>query len=60
MSFMDYMGYREMVIQEKVEEALAAARRGQTSVSIDRGDLSDDEVKYLEREEKRRIKSGKY
>ena len=52
--FMNFMGYRNMVVEEKIEECLAA-RRGETAVSIDRGDLTDDEVQYLQREVHRRI-----
>lgn len=53
--FMNFMGYRNMVVEEKIEECLSAARRGETAVSIDRGDLTDDEVQYLQREVHRRI-----
>ena len=56
--FMNFMGYRNMVVEEKIEECLSAARRGETSVSIDRGDLTDDEVKYLQKEMTRRLKDG--
>ena len=35
-SFMSFMGYRNMVVEDKIEKCLAAARRGETSVSIDR------------------------
>ncbi len=53
--FMNYMGYRNMVIEEKIEEFLSAVSRGETSVSIDRDDLTDDEVAYLQREIQRRL-----
>ena len=56
--FMNFMGYRNMVVEEKIEECLSAARRGETSISIDRGDLTDDEVKYLQKEITRRLKDG--
>ena len=59
-SFMSFMGYRNMVVEDKIEECLAAARRGETSVSIDRGDLTDTEVAYLQREVQRRLESGRY
>lgn len=60
MCFMDYMGFREMVVQEKVEEALAAVKRGETSINIDRGDLSDDEVQYFYQEVRRRLNNGNF
>ena len=53
--FMNFMGYRNMVVEEKIEECLSAARRGETSVSIDRDDLTDDEVAYLQKEVQRRL-----
>ena len=58
-SFMNFMGYRNMVVEDKIEECLAAARRGETSVSIDRGDLTDAEVAYVQREVQRKLESGR-
>ena len=59
-SFMSFMGYRNMVVEDKIEECLAAARRGESSVSIDRGDLTDTEVAYVQKEVQRRLESGRY
>ncbi len=56
--FMNFMGYRNMVVEEKIEECLSAARGGETSVSIDRDDLTDDEVAYLQKEVHRRLENG--
>ena len=56
--FMNFMGYRNMMVEEKIEECLSAARRGETSVSIDRDDLTDDEVAYLQKEVQRRLGNG--
>ncbi len=53
--FMNYMGYRNMVEEDKIEECLSAARRGETSVNIDRGDLTDGEAEYLQKEVRRRL-----
>ena len=58
--FMEFMGYRNMVVEGKIEECLSAARRGETEISIDRGDLTDDEAEYLQKEVKRRIEKGNY
>lgn len=58
--FMNYMGYRNMVIENKIKECLSAARRGETEISIDRGDLTDDETAYLQKEGQRRIQRGNY
>ncbi len=53
--FMEFMGYRNMVVEDKIEECLSAARRGETSINIDRDDLTDDEVLYLQKEVQRRL-----
>lgn len=53
--FMSFMGYRNMVVEEKIEECLSAARGGETSASIERDDLTDEEVAYLQKEVQRRL-----
>ena len=58
--FMEFMGYRNMVVEDKIEECLSAARRGETEISIDRGDLTDDEAESLQKEVNRRIEKGNY
>lgn len=58
--FMEFIGYRNMVVENKIDECLDAVRRGETEISIDRGDLTDDEVNYLEREVKRRVLHNGY
>ena len=50
--FMEFIGYRNMVIEKKIEECLTAARRCKTEISIDCGDLTDDEAEYLQKEVK--------
>ena len=56
--FMEFMGYRNMVVEGKIEECLSAARRGEKSISIDRGDLTEDEMRYLQKEVTRRLENG--
>lgn len=58
--FTEYMGYRNMIIENKIEECLEAARRGETSVTVDRDDITDDEMAYIQKELDRRIQSGRY
>lgn len=53
--FMEFMGYRNMVIEEKIEECLEAARQGMTSVTIDCDDLTESELEYLQQEVQRRL-----
>lgn len=57
-NFMEFMGYRNMVIEDKIQECLEAARSGGTEITIDRGDLTDGEAEYLQREVQRRINRG--
>lgn len=58
--FMDYMGYRHMVIEDKIQECMQAAKRGETQIDIERGDLTDTEAEYLRKEVLRRIENGYY
>ena len=45
--FMNYMGYRNMIVEDKLEECLSAARRGEIEIMINIDDLTDDEIRYL-------------
>lgn len=55
---MEFAGYRNMIIEQKIEECLSAAKRGESEIIIDRDDLTDDEAEYLQREVMRRIKNS--
>lgn len=57
--FMNYIGWRNMMIEERIEEFLAAARCGESKICIDCEDLTDDEIEYLQRELQRRLKKLK-
>ena len=57
-NFMDYMGYRNMIIEGKIKECLEMAKKGAEVISIDTVDLTNDEIKYLEKEVKRRLRNG--
>lgn len=52
--FMDYMGYRNSILEEKIDECLEQVRRGEKEVSFDRDDLTPDELEYIEHEVRRR------
>lgn len=58
--FMNYMGYRNMVVEDKIGNFLAGIRKGKKTVTVDRGDLTPDEVKHVISEVKRRQKNGDY
>lgn len=54
--FMDYVGYRNTVVEEKIEECLSEIRSEKTEISVDRGDLTDSELEYLYQELDKRLK----
>ena len=56
--FIDFLGYRNMIIEDRIEECLSVARRGEEEVTIDVSDLTNDEVLYLQRELSRRLDSS--
>ena len=58
--FMSFMGFRDSLCEEKIEECLALARQGVTAIEVDAGDLTADEIEYVQREVRRRVYSGKY
>ena len=58
--FMEYAGYRNMVIQEKIEECLDRVRAGERNFEIDGGDLTESEIKQVQREVERRYRQGSY
>lgn len=47
--FMDYMGYREMLIDEKVNECKRLIDEGNTSINIDAGELEEHEIEEVKR-----------
>ena len=54
--FINFLGYRNALLEAKLEECLSAIQCGETEIRIDRGDLTDSEVEYLQEEIRRRIK----
>ena len=56
--FMNFMGYRNSILEEKIEQCLAAARRGESTVSIDADGLTDCEIEYIKKEVSRRLGNG--
>ena len=58
--FMSFMGYRNSLCEEKIEECLALARQGVTAIEVDAAELTDDEIEYVQREVRRRVYGGNY
>ena len=56
----DYLGFRHVTVEAKIEECLDAKRRGADNVTIDTGDLTDGEIAHLKREVRRRIENGDF
>lgn len=56
--FMNFMGYRNMVLEEMIEACVSAVRSGERTVTICSDDLSDDELIYLQDEVQRRLGRG--
>ena len=57
--FMEYMGYRNSLIEDKVDECLEKLKEGKTEITVDRGDLTDEEVRTVKREVERRYGNGR-
>ena len=43
-----------MLLEDKIRECLDAVHRGETEINIDRDDLTDDELLYVQNEVQRR------
>lgn len=53
--FTDFMGYRYMAIEGIIDDCLSAIRRGETEIVISRGDLTQSEFEYVQKEVDRRL-----
>lgn len=58
--FMEFMGYRSALLEEKIEECLSAARQGMTELDLDCDDLTESEREELQEEVWRRLENGDY
>lgn len=53
--FCDYMGYRYVELQRIADICADAARKGEANVTLDCDDLTEDDLRYLEKEVARRL-----
>ena len=53
--FYDYMGYRYVELQRIADICADAARKGEANVTLDCDDLTEDDLRYLEKEVARRL-----
>ena len=51
---MGFIGYRNIIVEEKIEECLSAYRHGETSISLNEDILTKEEAQSLRREVKLR------
>lgn len=48
--FTDYLGYRYIELQRLADICADAARKGETNIALDCDDLTEDELRCLEKE----------
>ena len=54
--FMEYMGYRYTLVEDKIDECLEAIRAGELTLDdIDLDELEPDEIEYLKAEIAKRL-----
>ena len=53
-SIMELGGYRNMILEERIQMCLDEVSRGETSVCLKSDDLTESEVEYVMREVQRR------
>ena len=58
--FMNFIGCRESLIEQKVQECLAQYQHGERELVLDPGDLTSSEIEQAKEEIMRRIRSGDY
>ena len=54
--FMNFMGFRNYLCEEAIEECLVAARNDETEHTVN-GDFTDDEAKYIQEQVRKRTYS---
>lgn len=54
---LDYMGYRNMVVEDEIEQCLSGARAGDNSIFIDSADFTNEELLHIQKEVRRRLEN---
>lgn len=52
---MDIIGYRYVILENKIQECLRRIMDGDTEFEIDAGDLTDSEILYVKNEIEKRL-----
>lgn len=58
LDFTDYLGYRYIELQRLADICADAVRKGETNVTLDCGDLTEDDLRYLEKEAEHQLSRG--
>lgn len=53
--FIGYMGYRNALIEDKIEQCISSAQSGEATVYIDCDDMTEEEISYMQQEVRRRL-----
>lgn len=53
--FCDYVGFRYVELQRIADICADAVRKGETNITLDCGDLTEDDLRYLEKELEQRL-----
>ena len=52
---MDIIGYRYVILENKIQEILQRIKDGDTEFEVDAGDLTDSEILYVKNEIEKRL-----
>ena len=55
--FMNHMGYRNMIIENKIKDCLVSAQQGETYINKFENDFTNDEIQHIQKEIQRRLKN---
>ena len=53
--YMEYMGYRNMLAEDAIQDCIDAAHAGADHFTLDAGDFTDEELDYIKSEVRRRL-----
>lgn len=54
--FMDYIGFRFVTVEAKIDECTAAAKHGKSDITLNANEFTDDEIKYIKNEVEKRLR----
>lgn len=54
-NFLDYMGFRQSELENRIQECLRAIEKGETCIRVDCSDMTSEEQEFFQKELQRRI-----